>query len=115
MLLLTGALAFGLVVAGCSKKKADSTTHSASEPATSAVAPVAPGAVPAPVRVEREANFQLQDLQLQVEAYEKIYKRKPASLEQMVRDGFLNSLPPAPPGKRFAYDPTSARVSLVPR
>jgi hypothetical protein len=65
--------------------------------------------------VEREASFQTQDLQLSVEAYEKIYKRKPASLEQMVREGFLASLPPAPPGKRFTLDPATARVSVVPR
>jgi hypothetical protein len=65
--------------------------------------------------VEREASFQTQDLQLSVEAYEKIYKRKPASLEQMVREGFLASLPPAPPGKRFSLDPATGRVSVVPR
>ena len=109
-------MVLGLVVAGCSKKKdAATATNAAAEPANPAAAPAAPAASPDQARVEREASFQTQDLQLSVEAYEKIYKRKPASLEQMVRDGFLNSLPPAPPGKRFAYDPTSARVSLVPR
>lgn len=58
--------------------------------------------------------MQVQDLQLQVDAYQKIYKRNPASLSQMVQEGFLSSLPPAPRGRRFAYDPASARVSLVP-
>ncbi len=115
LMLLAGALAFGLVV-GCSKKKDPSTnTNAAIEPASQPAAAAAPAASPNQPRVEREANFQAQDLQLSVEAYEKIYKRKPASLEQMVKEGFLASLPPAPPGKRFAYDPASARVSVVTR
>jgi hypothetical protein len=33
----------------------------------------------------------------------------------MVKEGFLASLPPTPPGKRFALDPATARVSVVPR
>jgi len=56
----------------------------------------------------------VKDLELQVDAYQKIYKRKPASLEQMVQEGFLKSLPPAPPGKRYSLDPATLRVSLVP-
>jgi hypothetical protein len=106
---LAGVLVLGLVVAGCSKKKGAATaTNAAAEPAN-------PAASPDQARVEREASFQTQDLQLSVEAYEKIYKRKPASLEQMVREGFLASLPPAPSGKRFTLDPATARVSVVPR
>jgi len=113
---LAGVLVLGLVVAGCSKKKdAATATNAAAEPANPAAAPAAPAASPDQARVEREASFQTQDLQLSVEAYEKIYKRTPASLEQMVQEGFLASLPPAPPGKRFTLDPATARVSVVPR
>jgi hypothetical protein len=32
----------------------------------------------------------------------------------MVKEGFLASLPPVPPGKRFALDPATARVSVAP-
>jgi hypothetical protein len=113
LILLAGALTLGLVVAGCSNKKDASTTaNPAAEPANPAAAPAAS---PAQARVERETSFQTKDLQLSVEAYEKIYKRKPASLEQMVQEGFLASLPAAPPGKRFTLDPATARVSAVPR
>lgn len=115
LMLWGGALAFGLVVAGCSKKSdVSTTTGPAADPTNPAVAPAASAARPSQARVEREAAFQTQDLQLSVEAYEKIYRRKPASLEQMVREGFLASLPPAPPGKRFVLDPATGQVRLEP-
>lgn len=111
-MLLTGAVAVGLMVGGCSKKQdVSSPANSAVEPASQAAATAAN---PAPVKMTTEENSQVQDLQLQVEAYEKINKRKPASLQQMVQEGFLPSIPPAPPGKRFAYDPSSGRVNLAP-
>ena len=100
-------VAIGLFAAGCSKKQeiavAPPTT---TEPAAQVPVPAA--------RAAAEANFQVKDLELQVDAYQKIYKRKPGSLEQMVQEGFLSSLPPAPPGKRYHLDPATLRVSLVP-
>jgi hypothetical protein len=102
---LAGALAFGLVMAGCSKKQAASTaTNPAAEPTTQAT-------TPAPA--EKEVPH-VRDLQLSVDAYQKIYKRNPPSLEQMVKEGFLASLPPAPPGKRYSLDPATSRVRLEP-
>lgn len=117
-----GALAVGLFAAGCSKKQEVATAApSATEPAAQTAAPAAPAARPAApaantpqARATSEANFQVKDLELQVDAYQKIYKHKPESLEQMVREGFLSSLPPAPPGKRYYLDPATLRVSLVP-
>jgi hypothetical protein len=106
LIFLAGALALGLVVAGCSKKKdASSAANPAAEPANQAT-------TPAPA--ENEVPH-ARDLQLSVDAYQKIYKRKPASLEQMMQEGFLASLPPAPPGKRFTLDPATTRVSVVPQ
>ncbi len=108
-------LAFGLAVAGCSKKEPGSANQAGSE----SVAPAAPAptrpANPAQAQAEQEVPYQVHDLQLSVEAYEKIKKRKLASLDQLVSEGFLTALPPAPPGKRFALDPATARVSVVPR
>lgn len=96
----------GLLVAGCSgKKDASSTANSATAPANQPTAPAS---------AENEVPY-IRDLQLSVDAYQKIYKRKPASLEQMVKEGFLASLPPTPPGKRFALDSATARVSVVPQ
>ncbi len=119
LILLAGALGLGLAGAGCSKKKDVSpTAAAAAEAANPAAVPAAAAPVaasPDQVRVEREASFQAKDLQLSVDAYQKIYKRKPASLEQLVREGFLASLPSAPPGKRFTLDPATARVSIVPQ
>jgi hypothetical protein len=107
-LLWTGTLAL-VLAAGCGKKKEASssaaTAPQAAEPAVAAqVQSVA----------EKEAPYQVRDLQLSVDAYVKIYKRKPGSLEQMIREGFLASLPPAPTGKRFVLDPATARVGLEP-
>lgn len=115
-MVLAGALGLGLAMAGCSKKKdASSTASAAAESPSPAPAPAAPAMASGQTRAESEASFQTQDLQLSVEAYEKIYKRKPTSLEQMVKEGFLASLPAAPPGKRFSLDAATGRVSVVPR
>jgi hypothetical protein len=106
LVVLAGVLAFGLVMAGCSKKKDASTAaNSAADPANQATTPVP---------VANEVPY-MRDLQLSVDAYQKIYKRKPASVEQMVQEGFLASLPPAPAGKRFTLDPATTRVSVVPQ
>jgi len=113
MIIFAVALALGLVGAGCSKKPDAAAASPAGEP-TAAPAATSPAASASSSPVEREANTQLQDLQLQVDAYQKIYKRKPASLAQMVQEGFLPALPPAPAGKQFVYDPTSNQVSLRP-
>ncbi len=105
LIVFLAALALCLVFTGCSKKDSNSTAPSpGNQPAT-----------PALDRAESDALYQARDLQLSVEAYEKLYKRKPASLEQLVREGFLASLPAAPPGKRFALDPATSRVTVVPQ
>jgi hypothetical protein len=101
-----GALAVGLVMAGCSKKK------DASPAANPAADQANQAATPAPA--EKDVA-QLRDLQLSVDAYQKIYNRKPTSLEQMVKEGFLASLPPAAPGRHFSLDPATSRVSIVPQ
>lgn len=106
------SLVFGLAVAGCSKQ--NDSVPTASSAAEIAAQPPAPAVGVAQPPATTEVNALVQDLQLQVDAYQKIYKRKPASLQQMVQEGFLSSLPPAPPGKRFSYDPDSGRVGLVP-
>ncbi len=103
---LAGVLALGLLMAGCSRKKdASIAVNSAADPANQNATPAS---------VENEVPY-IRDLQLSVDAYQKIHKRKPASLEQVVKEGFLASLPPAPPGKRFALDSATARVSVVPQ
>ena len=119
-ILLASALALGLVVTGCSKQKA-AAINPAVEPANQAAAPPAsppvvavPATSPGGVAAENETP-QTRDLQASVDAYVIIYKHKPASLDQLVREGFLAALPAAPPGKRYAYDSSAARVSVVPR
>lgn len=119
---IVSVAAVGILASGCSKKQEAAVTPAPTSaavsqtaaPAATAPRAAAPAAIAAQTRVASEANFQIKDLELQVDAYQKIYKRKPESLEQMVREGFLSSLPPAPPGKRYSLDPATSRVSLVP-
>ena len=106
LIVLAAALGLGLVVAGCSKKKETvNASNPGAEPANPAAAAVPP----------EEDTPQVRDVQASVDAYEKIYKRKLGSLEQMVKEGFLVSLPPAPAGKRFTLDPATQRVRVVPK
>ena len=108
-ILLTSTLAFALVVPGCSKQKDPATAiNPVAEPSN--LAATNPGGAAA----ENDLP-QTRDLQASVDAYVKIYQRKPASLEQLVKEGFLAALPVAPPGKRYSFDSSTARVSVVPR
>lgn len=108
-ILFASALMSGLVVTGCSKSKdASAKANSSSESSSSAAAS------PSAAAPENDSP-QVRDLQAAVDAYVKIYHRQPASLEQMVKEGFLATLPAAPPGKRYAFDASTARVSVVPR
>lgn len=106
LVILSLALGVGLVVSGCSKKNesaaGNTTGADASNPAPS----------PTPLAPEDDTP-QVRDLQASVDAYVKIKQQKPSSLEQLVRDGFLVSLPSAPPGKRFSYDANTARIGVV--
>jgi len=121
LLVLTSVLSVALAAFGCSKKKetAQAATPASTETAESpAQAPavgtsVSSAPTPAQTQQERETNSQLEDLRLQLDAYQKIYKRKPASLAQMVQEGFMTSLPPPPPGRHFNYDPASGKVDLA--
>lgn len=104
-MLVAGALACGLLAAGCSKPNDNSVAGK----------PVAAKAADAAVVAPENESPLTRDLQASVDAYVKIYQRKPASLEQMVKEGFLATMPAAPPGKRYAYDSSTARVSVEPR
>jgi hypothetical protein len=104
---LASVLGAALLIGSCSKKQEIAVNNSSDAAAASASAS-------AKTQAEKDAPYQLKDLQLSVEAYEKIFKRKPASLEQMVKEGFLASLPLAPTGKKFTYDSATGRVSLAP-
>ncbi len=123
-IVLTGILALGLAAGGCSKKKETAASgNNTPAPETANQAAPAPEAAPAPPPAinsqpsrtlsESDAPYQVKDLQLSVDAYEKIYKRKPASIEQMVQERFLATIPPAPPGKRYAIDASTAKVIVV--
>ena len=118
---LAVVLSLAVAAPGCSKKKdtaqaaVPSPTQTAESPAQAPAesTPVVAAATPAQTQQERETNSQLEDLRLQIDAYQKIYKRKPASLAQMVQERFMTSLPPAPPGRHYNYDPASGKVDLA--
>lgn len=41
--------------------------------------------------------------------------RYPASLQELKEKGFMHQIPAPPPGKEFAYDPSSGRVTVKSR
>ena len=121
LLFLSVVLSLVAVVPACSKKKdtaqaaAPAPTQTAETPAqaTASGTSAVTASTTAQTQQERETNSQLENLRLQIDAYQKIYKRKPASLAQMVQERFMTSLPPAPPGRHYNYDPASGKVDLA--
>lgn len=121
LLVLSIGLSLAVEISGCSKKKdtaqaaTPASTQTAEAPTSTqaATAPALAAVTPVQSQQQRETNTQLEDVRLQVDAYQKVYKRKPASLAQMVQEGFMHALPPAPPGQHYSYDPASGKVDLA--
>jgi len=49
-----------------------------------------------------------------VQAFQAGEDRLPASLQELVSEGYLPRLPDPPRGSRFEYDPSTGRVRIVP-
>jgi len=93
--LLLCALLFALPLAAC-KRRASSTP----------TAPEAPAAPPNP-------EVDLKALNEAARAYTMGQLKDPASLEDLVKEGFIKRLPTPPPGKKYVLDTKKATVSLA--
>lgn len=93
--LLLCALLFVLPLASCKRK-----------PAGADAVPEAPAAPPNP-----EAD--LKALNEAVRAHVMGLLKEPATLEDLVKTGFIKRMPTAPPGKRYVLDGKKSGVLLV--
>lgn len=113
------AVCLALVASGCGKDSGQSTGSGASSnnAASSGNPLTAPvdylGAVGA-AQKKAEHVVDLTTLQRAVQTFVAGEERLPASLQELVTEGYLPKLPDVPRGMGFHYDPTSGRVSLVP-
>jgi len=48
-----------------------------------------------------------------IQAYKMQYGKNPASLEELRKKGLLSTIPPAPTGKKYQYNPRNGTVALV--
>jgi competence protein ComGC len=62
---------------------------------------------------EMANNPDLAELNKQVRRYSFEKRKVPQSVEELVSAGYIQSVPPAPAGKKFAIDLEQARVILV--
>lgn len=107
------------VAAGCGDaKRADTGTKSAATNAGGAGNPItAPvdylGAV-ANAQKRSEQTLDLTTLRKAIQAFQAGEDRLPATLQELVSEGYLPRLPAAPRGMQFAYQPQTGQVRIVP-
>lgn len=93
--LLLCALLFALPLAACKRK-----------PSEAVAAPEAPAAPPNP-------EVDLKALNEAVRAHVMGLTKEPATLEDLVKAGFIKRLPTSPPGKKYVLSPDKTGVLLV--
>lgn len=93
--LLLCVLLCALPVAACKRK-----------PSSTATVPEAPAAPPNP-------EVDLKALNEAVRAHVMGHLKEPATLEELVKAGYLKRLPTAPPGKKYMLSPDRGSVLLV--
>lgn len=106
-----------LLVLGCDAKKP------AAPPASTNAAAASGNPLTAPVdylgavgKAQKKAanTTDLLTVQQAIRAFEAGEERAPASLDELVTEGYLPRLPAAPKGMTWSYDPGRRAVTLVP-
>jgi len=59
-------------------------------------------------------NLDLTPVKRAIQQFKSAEGRYPANFQELVAEGHLATMPSAPSGMRFQYDPASGAVSLVP-
>jgi hypothetical protein len=120
---LGAALIVGLLT-GCGKKDAPTETPAAEPAAPAETAPTdapppppVPGganSAPAPEAAPAEEKIDaLTQVKNAIQSFVISNERPPKDLNELVRMKYLKSLPAAPPGKKFVYDPSRMDIKLV--
>jgi hypothetical protein len=127
---LAGALSACLVASGCSKKEPTDAGAPAAPAAPAKVSVDAPDAPPpppptaAPVPAAGEAPRpdgppseenvdELTRITRAIQSFAINNERPPKDLNELVRAKLLPSIPAAPAGKKFVYDPSHMSIKLV--
>ena len=121
--LLLVAAAAGLMVSGCQKSSSD-TSSSDSKPApidpgksavsgNPAMAPVEYGGVLAKGKKSSEVKLAIAEFDKAIQAFEVSESRKPKSLDELVKSGYLTKMPKTPYGMKFTYDSKTGKVDAV--
>jgi len=87
------------------------TLFSAQQPTDGALPPVDNGAP----TISDDPNVALDQMTMALRKYGAEKQRVPRSLEEVVAAGYLKSIPPAPPGQKYSFDPKMLKVILVKR
>lgn len=64
------------------------------------------------VRAQHAETQTIDDLQARIAAFQMQMGRLPRSLDELVARNYLDALPEAPDGGRFAYDPVRGQIDL---
>lgn len=111
-----GGLLVLLVWTGCGKPAEEATRASATNSPSSGNPLTAPVDYLGAVGAAQKKAVQVVDtttLQRAVESFAAGEDRLPASLKELVSEGYLPKLPDVPRGMRFDYDPATGRVRVV--
>jgi len=116
-------------LAGCGKKPPEETAPAAPAPSSGGKvsvgdqAPEAPApppppppdaaAAPADPAPQEEKIDDLTRITRAIQSFSVSYERPPKDLNELVKNKLLPSLPVAPPGKKFLYDPSHMSIKLV--
>lgn len=105
-----------LLVLGCDAKKSapPASTNSAATSGNPLTAPVDYLGAVGKAQKKAANTTDLITVQQAIRAFEVGEERAPASLNELVTEGYLPRLPAAPKGLAWAYDPAGRKVTLVP-
>ncbi len=120
--LLLVATAAGLLAAGCQKSSSSSSSDSKPAPiapnksavsGNPAMAPVEYGGVLAKGKKSSEAKLAIAEFDKAIQMFEASESRKPKSLDELLKSGYLTKMPKTPYGMKFTYDPNTGKVDAV--
>ncbi len=114
----------GLLLAGCQKPSESSSSSTDSKPApldpsksavsgNPAMAPVDYGATLAKGKKSSEAKIAIAEFDKAIQMFEASESRKPKSLDELLKSGYLTKMPKVPYGMKFTYDPKTGKVDVV--
>ena len=115
------ASAIAVLPFGCGKRPETSVSAPASASGQSVAADGSEKAVPDPTPTAlarsglsgAQLSAALAELTQALRKYSFEHRRLPKTFSEVIAAGYVNNMPPAPPGKKFEIDPKTVQVVLV--